>query len=195
MTDPVKFAVIELDMHHITKQNVWLTFIASIGLLFIYYLTYGWPTHFSISAILLNILLFVVLYIVLIVLHEICHLIGFVLFGRVPFSSLRYGLNLKLGVAYATTTELLPNYVMRKALLLPFWVTGVIPVIIGFAVQNVAVVLVGAWLIAGAIGDFAMYTALLKYPKNCLVKDDEKFPRLHLYSLKPLQAEKKDTTL
>jgi len=53
-------------------------------------------------------------------------------------------------------------------------------------------VLAGAWLIAGAVGDFAMYAGLLKYPKNCLVKDDEKFPRLHLYTLHPV--EKKEDT-
>lgn len=59
-------------------------------------------------------ILFVVLYIVLIILHETSHLIGFMLFGGVPFKSLKYGVNLELGVAYATTDQPLPNHAMKK---------------------------------------------------------------------------------
>ncbi len=61
-------------------------------------------------------ILFVVLYIVLIILHETSHLIGFMLFGGVPFKSLKYGVNLELGVAYATTDQPLPNHAMKKSI-------------------------------------------------------------------------------
>lgn len=192
MQEPVKFAVIELDMHEVGKQNLWVTIGASVILVGIYAYFFGFTNHFESWRFLVDLLLFAGLYMLLIVLHEICHLIGFILFGRVPLSSLKYGVNLKMGIAYATTTELLPNAVMRKALLLPFWLTGVVPVILGFWLQSQMLVLAGAWLIAGAVGDFAMYAGLLKYPKNCLVKDDEKFPRLHLYTLHPV--EKKEDT-
>ena len=47
-----------------------------------------------------------------------------------------YGVNLKLGVAYATTTIPLKNNAMKKALLLPFWMTGVIPTVDGLFCIN-----------------------------------------------------------
>ena len=59
-------------------------------------------------------------------------LIGFVAFGKVPISSLQYGLNLKLGIAYATSDRPVKNRAMRAVLLLPFWMTAVLPSIIGF---------------------------------------------------------------
>jgi len=34
---------------------------------------------------------------------------------------------------------------------------------------------------AGAVGDFAMYKELRKYPNNALVKDDPKLPKLYVY--------------
>lgn len=186
MQEPVKFAVIELDLHEISKQNVLFTIVGSIVLLGIYAMIHGF--HLSLSwTFLIDVCVFTIAYIALIVLHEICHLVGFMLFGHVKRSTLTYGFNLKMGVAYATTTELLPNTVMRKALLLPFWVTGVVPAVTGLWIGSPMLVLLGAWLIAGAVGDFAMYAGLLKYPKHCLVKDDEQFPRLHLYTTHPLE--------
>ena len=75
-----------------------------------------------------------------------------------------YGLNLKLGVAYATTTKPLKNHAMKKALLLPFWTTGVIPTLLGFTLDNYLLLSLGAFLIAGAVGDFYMYKELRKFP-------------------------------
>ena len=91
-----------------------------------------------------------------------------------------YGVNLQMGVAYATTTIPIQNNAMKKALLLPFWVTGVLPMIIGFWIGSLLLVLLGAWLIAGAAGDFAMYKELRKYPNDSLIKDDPVKPRLYV---------------
>ena len=63
---------------------------------------------------------------------NVFHLIGFWLFGKVPWRSMDYGLNLKLGIAYATTNMPLPNKAMKRALLLPFWTTGVLPMLLGY---------------------------------------------------------------
>ena len=76
---------------------------------------------------------------------------------------------------------------MRNALLLPFWLTGMLPSVIAFVIESPALLLAGAFLIAGAVGDFAMYYALLKYPKNCLIQDDEHYPRLHLYTIQNVE--------
>ena len=173
--------IIELDIHKLAKQNIIWTITLSILFLMINITLQ--PQHFDFSLVssILSIVYFAISYIVLIVLHEAFHLIGFVIFGKRPFSSLSYGVDLQKGMAYATTTERISNASMKKALLLPFWMTGVIPTIIGFFVNSNLIILVGAFLIAGAIGDFTMYKELRKFPKDSLVEDDPKEPKLYVY--------------
>lgn len=42
-------------------------------------------------------------------------------------------------------------------------------------------IVVGAFLIAGAVGDFMMYKELRKFPNNALVQDDPALPKLYVY--------------
>ena len=173
--------IIELDIHKLVKQNIIWTITLSI-LFLIVNITWQ-PQHFNLSIVsgIMSIIYFAIFYIVLIVLHEACHLIGFVIFGKAPFRSLSYGVDFQKGIAYATTTERISNDGMKKALLLPFWITGVIPTMIGFYVNSNLLILLGAFLIAGAVGDFAMYKELRKFPNNALVKDDPALPKLYVY--------------
>ena len=176
--------IIKFDIQKIAKQNIiWTVFLS---LTFILLNSFLQPQSLEITtlAVLKGFTLFCVLYVVLIVSHETFHLIGFWLFGKVPFNSMDYGINLKLGVAYATTSLGIPNTAMKKALLLPFWLTGVIPTLIGFWLNNSIIIIAGAFLLAGAVGDFAMYKELRRFPKDALVKDDPKEPKLYVYTHK-----------
>lgn len=173
--------VIELDIKKLMVNNIVLTIGLVILFIAIQYSCFK-DFQFSFWQMIVGIILFFTLYIVFIVLHEAFHLIGFLIFGGVPFKSLKYGINLELGVAYATTDQPLPNHAMKKALLLPFWTTGVIPTLVGFYVNSTVLLVVGACLIAGAVGDFAMYKELRKYPKDALVQDDPNLPKLYVYS-------------
>lgn len=170
--------IIELNMQKIARDNI----IWTIGLIIFTVLLNAlihqrFTAHFS----WLDFIYLFLAYIVLIVSHETFHLLGFMIFGRVSYKDLDYGINLKLGVAYATTHQPLSNAAMKKALLLPFWTTGVTPTIIGLAIDNFLVVIVGALLMAGAIGDFYMYRELRKYPNDATVKDDPQQPKLYVY--------------
>lgn len=171
--------IIELNIQQLAKQNLWATVYCTISLIALNIFIHG---QFSAKFQLLHIFYFLVLYLVLIALHEIFHLVGFMLFGRVHYRDLNYGVNLKLGVAYATTSEPLRNSAMKKALLLPFWTTGVVPALCGLYFDNYLLLTVAAALIAGAVGDFAMYRALRKFPNDALVKDDPELPKLYVYS-------------
>lgn len=172
--------VIELDIKKLMVDNIVITIGLAILFIAIQYICLK-DFQFSFGQMILGIVLFILLYIVFIVLHEAFHLIGFMVFGRVPFKSLKYGVNLELGVAYATTEKPLSNHAMKKALLLPFWTTGVLPTLTGFYVNSTVLLLVGACLMAGAVGDFAMYKELRKYQKNALVQDDPNLPKLYVY--------------
>ena len=176
---PIK--IIELDLQKIAWQSLRLTVFLSITLLV---LNSAIHQQFDFSISWFHFVFFISGYIILIILHEVSHLIGFVLFGKVSWRSLEYGLNLKLGIAYATTNELLPNKAMKYALLLPFWLTGVLPTVIGLTLNHSTLVLLGAWLIAGAAGDFAMYKELRSLSDRCWIKDDPELPRLYVYENK-----------
>ena len=170
-------SIIEIDLKKVAWSSLIMTVIFSIVGLVIYTFIRG---DIQITFTFWDFLLVCIGYILLIVLHECFHLFGFWFFGKVPWSSMDYGVNLKMGVAYATTNIPLPNHAMKKALLLPFWMTGVLPMLIGYTVEMPVLVLLGAWLIAGAAGDFAMYKELRKFPNDVLIKDDPVKPKLYV---------------
>lgn len=174
-------AIIELDLKKLTKQTLWWTIGCTVAFVTLLVLLQPQNLTFHPLAILRALCLFALLYTILIILHEACHLFGFWVFGGVPFRSMRYGIHKELGVAFATTDVPMENYAIKKALLLPFWLTGVVPTIIGFSVNSLIILIAGAFLIAGALGDFAMYRALRKFPKDALVKDDPFAPKLYVY--------------
>ena len=58
MREPVKFAVIELDMHEVGKQNLWVTIGASVILVGIYAYFFGFTNHFESWRFLVDLLLF-----------------------------------------------------------------------------------------------------------------------------------------
>ena len=95
---------------------------------------------------------------------------------------MKVGVNLKLGIAYATTDKLMTNRAIRKALLLPFWLSGILPAIIGLYIGSGVLIVLAALLIGGAAGDFAMYKQLKQLPDDWLIKDDPALPRLYVFS-------------
>lgn len=166
------------NLRQLAKQNLIWTIILSLFFVILNSLIHQrFEYHFSVTLFFL----FIFLYFTFIVLHEICHLIGFIVFGKVHLRELKYGMNLKLGVAYATTSKPVTNRAMKATLLLPFWITGVVPALIGFYINNYLLLLLGAFLIAGAVGDFSMYRALKKFPNDVLVQDDPLEPKLYVY--------------
>ncbi|MBD8033649.1 DUF3267 domain-containing protein [Solibacillus merdavium] len=170
--------VIELNMKKIARDNMILTVVLVVLLVGLNAIIHQ---RFTGEFTLLDFFYFFAAYILLIILHEAFHLIGFMLFGGVPYKELDYGINLQLGVAYATTKKPLTNAAMKKALLLPFWTTGIVPTVIGLMLDNFLIVIIGALLIAGAMGDFYMYKELRKYPNEATVRDDSKEPKLYVY--------------
>lgn len=174
--------IIELKMDEIAPKALWFNAILLAAFAAAYHF-FNEPLvfHFSLSGILF----FLIGYVVLIVVHEVFHLIGFVLFGKVPVSSLNYGVSLKMGIAYATTSRPVQNHAMRKVMLLPFWTTAFFPTVLGFWFDSQVLVLLGAMLTAGAFGDFVMYRELRKEKNTAWIIDDPSLPRLHVYDRYP----------
>ncbi|PIC66415.1 hypothetical protein CSV71_04230 [Sporosarcina sp. P21c] len=173
--------IIELNLQKIAKQSLWLTFLPLIALLIIRGLLQG---ELSLSFSVWYFVYALVGYILLIVIHEFFHLLGFRIFCNVPWKNMAYGVNLKMGIAYATADQLMDNKGIRKALLLPFWMTGVLPAIMALYFNDGVLLLLSAMLIGGAAGDIAMYKELKKFPDDAMVKDDPELPKLYVYPVK-----------
>ena len=176
-----QLAIIELDIKKLMRDNLVWTIVLVFLFVPLNLILQSHSWDWSIFFVIKQISLFCIYYVLLIVLHEAFHLIGFILFGKVPLKSLSYGIKFDQGLAYATTTELLTNRAMKASLLLPFWVTGVLPTVVGFYVNSNMLILVGAFLMAGAVGDFMMYKELRKYPNHYFIKDDPQQPKLYVY--------------
>lgn len=174
--------VIELDLRRVMKQSLWLTGGSAVILYLAAFLVRrDLSVSLSLSGILIGFLLFAVGYVLLIVLHEACHLLGFRIFGGVPFKKMAYGVNLEMGIAYATTEIPLRNRPMRRALLLPLWLTGILPGIIGIWLDSHLLTLLSAFLIGGAAGDLEMNRQLKRLPDDWLIRDDPEKPQLYAF--------------
>src|SRR5690625_2310119 len=128
--------IVELDLSKIAKQMLYLT---GFSFLILFALQIVIHQMFSYTFTLSSFILIIILsagYLVLIVLHEFLHLLGFRIFSKVPWRNMKVGVNLKLGIAYATTPQLMTNKEIRKSLLLPFWMTGILPAIIGLYIDS-----------------------------------------------------------
>lgn len=147
-------------------------------------------SEFTYSITFMKFLYFILLYAIGIVLHEFFHLLGFMLWGNCRWSDLVYGMNRELGVAYAGTKKTLRNRAMKKALLLPFWLTGLLPFLIGIYLNSGVLITVSALLIGGAAGDFAMYNQLRKISSDAYIIDDLEKPQLYVYDEDPHINEK-----
>ena len=176
---PVPDKIIEIDLPKVAKSSLVIT---ASAFLLLWILKIVIERDFSFSLSLWTIVFFIVGYILLIILHELFHLLGFRVFGGVPWKKMIVGVNLKMGIAYATTDQLMTNRAIRKALLLPFWMTGILPAIIGLYIGSGLLVSLSALLIGGAAGDFAMYKELKELPDDWVVKDDPELPKLYVYS-------------
>lgn len=176
---PVPDKIIEIDLPKVAKSSLVLTASAFVLLWFLKIVI---ERDFSFSLSLWTVVFFIIGYILLIILHELFHLLGFRVFGDVPWKKMIVGVNLKMGIAYATTDQLMTNRAIRKALLLPFWTTGILPAFIGLYIGSGLLVSLSALLIGGAAGDFAMYKELKELPDNWVVKDDPELPKLYVYS-------------
>lgn len=176
-------SIVELNMKTIVKQMFYWTGI-SLVVLFIVHIMINQPFDYSISLLSIgkDMLLFSIGYLFLIVLHEFFHLFGFRIFSNIPWRKMKVGINLKMGIAYATTSELMTNRAIRKSLLLPFWLTGILPAAIGLYIGSGLLLVLSALLIGGAAGDFSMYRQLKKFPNDWLIQDHPSEPKLYLFN-------------
>ena len=97
--------------------------------------------------------LFILFIIIGVFAHEYMHKIGWIIFGKMPSSSIEFGFQLKTLSPYAHATEPMEITAYRWGAALPCILLGIIPAIIGIILGNPIVLLYGGIFIFAAGGD------------------------------------------
>lgn len=116
-------------------------------------------TIFSLQALILGI--------VLIFVHEVCHCIGYLRGDNVSFKDVKMGFNIKQVMPYAHCKKVLDVNKYRFAVMLPTFVTGVLPLLIGLCLGEMYLTVAGSFLIASGIGDLMIWWTI----RSCLDED------------------------
>jgi len=154
------------------------TLVLAIGFILLHVLLHD---EFEITITLSGFFIFLIGFIVLIILHELFHLIGYRIYGKLNWDEMKWGFNVKMMVAYAHAKKEIPVRAMKKTLLLPFIPTGILPAFIGIIFDLPAVTLLGSILMAGCIGDFMLYYKLKPFSNDAFVKDHPSKPQFTIY--------------
>jgi hypothetical protein len=106
-----------------------------------------------------------------VVFHEVLHAIGFMIFGKAKMKDIKFGVIWKHITPYAHCKVPLKINAYRIALLLPFILTGIIPLIIALSIGNGLLFSLAVFLIVGGIGDWIIFRKIRKYHRTSLISD------------------------
>ncbi len=126
-----------------------------------------------------DIILIIGIFVVGLTLHECIHAISAVIFGKVSFKEIKFGINLRQGMLYCHVNTPIKAQAYKVMLLLPAIITGLIPLIISMFLGNIFLVLVFSMLLCGGAGDFIMFMGISKLKGDTLVLDHAKAPAFY----------------
>ncbi|WP_264740435.1 DUF3267 domain-containing protein [Cytobacillus firmus] len=173
-----KQTVVSISMMKLQVYLFIATIVLVFGALFLHAVIYGGG---EMSFDLISMLLFLAGMAVIVILHEAIHLAGFRYIGGVPWSEMSWGVNLRLGVAYAHAKQPVTVQQMKKVLMLPFIPTGLLPLVLGIVLNMPGLSILGAILTVGCFGDLVLYQKLLRFPNDALVIDHPTKPQFTVF--------------
>jgi len=112
-------------------------------------------------------------FIVLIVLHEAIHAIGWKFSSGLPWSAFTFGFLWRALAPYCHSKEPMSVTAYRIGGILPLIFTGIIPWLIGLAMADATITVLGTLLIAGGVGDIYVLWSLRNVPDSARVIDHE----------------------
>ncbi|QKY70696.1 DUF3267 domain-containing protein [Lentibacillus sp. CBA3610] len=163
------------------KLNIWaliVTIVMLFGVPIIHLAIFG-EAGFTVT--LPGLILFLAAMIIIVCIHEAIHLMGFRYIAGVPRQELAWGINWKLGAAYAHAKKPVKAVHMKKVLLLPLIPTGILPLALGVSIDLLPLSFLGIILMTGCLGDIALYRKLAKFPNSALVLDHPSKPQFTVY--------------
>ena len=115
--------------------------------------------------------LFLVVFALGIVVHEALHGVGFALAGRVPRRQISFGVKWTTLTPYAHTAAPMTAAAYRVAVALPALALGVIPSLLGVALQSGTLACWGTLMLGAAGGDLAILWAIRAVPASAIIRD------------------------
>lgn len=160
--------------------NLQKTNLYSIGYAFffavLYFLPYQllWKKNFF--DIFLNKLLpkwwiSLIIFIIGIVLHELIHGISWSFFTKNGFKSIKFGIIWKMLTPYCHCKEALPRNHYLIGVIMPFILLGLLPAVVGIAINNDYFLFFGFIFSVAALGDLLIINLLRKEAPNNLIED------------------------
>lgn len=110
-------------------------------------------------------------FVVSILVHEALHGIGYVWFGRLPWSAVQFGFHWRALAPYARCKEQLSAIAYRGAIFLPGLMLGVIPSILGVIFGLGWLSLYGVLMLIAAGGDFLILWVIRRVAAKAQVLD------------------------
>jgi hypothetical protein len=136
----------------------------------------GDPAVLGGTPTLLSFALIILIFLLAIVMHELLHAIGFMLAGKVPLSSISFGVLWKALAPYAHCHASMTVSAYRVSVALPGVVLGLIPGLLGVVFDSELLALMGALMTGAAGGDLAILLVLRSVPGDALVRDHPSLP-------------------
>ncbi len=106
-----------------------------------------------------------------VLLHEAMHAFGWMMFGRLPVSAMKFGLELKTLTPYAHCRIPMRASAYRAGVVLPAVVLGILPAAIGIGIHEGTLTLFGALFLGAACGDLLCLWMMRGVGRDSLVRD------------------------
>jgi Putative zincin peptidase len=170
--DPTTMRDVSIPLSALMRPALGLSFALFIVSIAPYVLIWGLPSSWDFGAG--EVLLVIGGLLLLVVAHEAFHAVGWIVFGGVPISEMRFGIDRKTlsPYAHARTPMMARGYRIGAAL--PGIVTGILPTVIGTLMGNGWLAFLGAFMVAGAVGDLLVLWAIRNVPSEARVVDHPK---------------------
>ena len=146
----------------IVKANVIalvILLIAAVILNIIYYSLWG---EIIVSFSMRNSIFIIILFVISIPIHELLHGLGFAIFCKDKFRSVRFGIMKELLTPYCNCKEPLKAGQYLFGGMLPLIVLGIAPAIYGLMTQNMAVLIFAMFSISAAGGDLIIAVMIIR---------------------------------
>lgn len=122
----------------------------------------------------IKIIIFSLLCILSIMIHECIHALFFLVFSKGKIKSVKIGFFYQYLTPYAHCSESLSRIKYGIALIGPFVILGLLPIIISFGLQSVWILFYGSIMTVAASGDLIILYHLIKVPKGKTILDHDK---------------------
>jgi len=154
----------------------WLLVLAALTL-GLHVVLWGWPSFGGLAAptligtLVVYTVAFLGVYAVSAVAHELLHALAMIMWARVPWRSIRFGVRWREGIAYVHTAVPMTVRAYRRVLALPGVAQGLLPAALGLALGHGWLTFYGFVMLASSVGDYAMLRLLQPLDADALVRD------------------------